>query len=183
MRVLNVQLYYVYAHFQSFRAKNASALSCTCTAAGKSLPHIRRSPLFQSCYAAIAIHSCFVFRRARLAALCCGCNNYSLSEGGQAPALHAGVQLSCSTSAASLRHSAPHLWAQSSRIPAAAATLKCSSAANMATGCRLSILRAVPSQLPAPACKHSAAVTQSHRKVCHVYGYILIINRLQSVFP
>ena len=123
MRVLNVQLYYVYAHFQSFRAKNASALSCTCTAAGKSLPHIRRSPLFQSCYAAFAIHSCFVFRRARLAALCCGCNNYSLSEGGQTPALHAGVQLSCSTSAASLRHSAPHLRAQSSRIPAAAATL------------------------------------------------------------
>ena len=35
-----------------------------------------------------------VFRRARLgvplAAFCCGCSNYSLSEGGQAPALHAG---------------------------------------------------------------------------------------------
>ena len=173
----------MYAHFQSFRAKNASALSCTCTAAGKSLPHIRRSPLFQSCYAAFAIHSCFVFRRARLAALCCGCNNYSLSEGGQTPALHAGVQLSCSTSAASLRHSAPYLWAQSSRIPATAVTLNCSSAENLATGCTRSILRAEQSQLPAAASKYSAAVTQSHRKVSWVYGYILIINRLQRVFP
>ncbi len=173
----------MYTHFKSFRAKSASALSCACTAAGKSLSRIHHPSLFQSCHAAFAIDSCFVFRRARLAAACCGCNNYSLSEGGQRPALHAGAQLSCRMSAASLRHSVPHLRAQSSRIPAAAVTLNCSSAENLATGCTRWILRAEPSQLPAAASKHSAAVTQSHRKVCQVYGYILIINRLQSVFP
>ena len=99
----------MYTHFKSFRAKSASALSCTRTAAGKSLSRIRHPSLFQSCHAAFAIDSCFVFRRARLAAACCGCNNYSHSEGGQRPALHAGAQLSCCMSAASLRHSAPHL--------------------------------------------------------------------------
>jgi hypothetical protein len=41
---LQVAAYYAYAHFQSFRAKSASALSCTCTAAGKSLSRIPFPP-------------------------------------------------------------------------------------------------------------------------------------------